>query len=470
MTKYSNEFKIQIVSEFFDHQNSMTGLSKKYNVPLSMVRTWIHQTEENGLDSLKVKHKKMIYSPEFKLNVIRYYLNNPNLGKIPVATKFNINVSQVYTWVKKFKKEGMAGLLPKQKGRPSKMPKKTKKKQAQKIKLSEKQKYEEKIIKQEAEIEKLKLENLGLKKSGCPISSLSNKEKTRLILDIRAEQPQVKLQILLSLLNLNRKTYYDNKNNRLNKPDKYAKVKERIKAIYYGDEGRETYGYRPMWGALRDEGIYLAQETVRKLMRMLGIKTTLYHKNTGKYSSYKGSVGKKAPNILKQKFDEKIPYRVLHTDVTEVKLTTGKKVYISPVVDEASLEILACCTSYSPEMKTIYQMLDELEEKLPKDANPILHSDQGFQYQNAGYQARLKEMNITQSMSRKGNCHDNAPGETIFNLLKRERLNREKISTLEEMKEILKDYIYWFNNIRRSNKLKYTTPVKYRNRVLANNI
>lgn len=78
-------------------------------------------------------------------------------------------------------------------------------------------------------------------------------------------------------------------------------------------------------------------------------------------------------------------------------------------------------------------------------------------------------MNITQSMSRKGNCHDNAPGETIFNLMKREKLNRLKISSLEEMKDVLKEYVYWFNNIiRRSNKLKYTTPVKYRNRVLSN--
>ena len=73
-------------------------------------------------------------------------------------------------------------------------------------------------------------------------------------------------------------------------------------------------------------------------------------------------------------------------------------------------------------------------------------------------------------MSRKGNSHDNALGETIFKLIKHERLNREKISSLEEMKEILKDHIYWFNNIRRSNKLKYTTPVKCRNHVLANNI
>ena len=164
MTKYSNEFKIKIVSEYFNHQNSMTGLSKEYNVSFNMIRTWIHQAKENGLDSLKVKHKKINYSLEFKLNVVRYYLNNPNLGIFPVATKFNINDSQVYTWVKRFEKEGMAGLLPKRKGRPSKVPKKPKKNQSEKIKLSEKQKYEEKIIKQEAEIEKLKLENLVLKK------------------------------------------------------------------------------------------------------------------------------------------------------------------------------------------------------------------------------------------------------------------------------------------------------------------
>ncbi|WP_155517578.1 IS3 family transposase, partial [Lactobacillus delbrueckii] len=67
----------------------------------------------------------------------------------------------------------------------------------------------------------------------------------------------------------------------------------------------------------------------------------------------------------------------------------------------------------------------------------------------------------------KGNCHDNAPGETIFNLMKRERLNRVKLHSLEEVQQELEDYIYWFNNIRRSNKLNYTTPVKYRDRVMA---
>lgn len=179
------------------------------------------------------------------------------------------------------------------------------------------------------------------------------------------------------LLRLNRKTYYDNLKNRIHKPDKYSKVKKIINKIYY-DESNETYDYRRIWGALKDEGIDLAMETVRKIMRKMGLKTKIYHKHTARYSSYKGNVGKKAPNILNQTFDEKVPYRVLHTDVTEYKLTSGKKVYISSVIDEASLEILACAVSYSPEMITIYDMLDELEANLPSPARPILHLDQGF--------------------------------------------------------------------------------------------
>ena len=113
-------------------------------------------------------------------------------------------------------------------------------------------------------------------------------------------------------------------------------------------------------------------------------------------------------------------------------MSSGKKVYISPVIDEASLEILACQVSYSPNMNLVYDMLAKLKQKLPETAQPILHSDQGFQYYDSGYQAKLRQMKIKQSMSRKGNCHDNAPGETIFKLMKREKLNRIKISLLAE--------------------------------------
>ena len=96
------------------------------------------------------------------LNVVRYYLTH-SIGVSKVAAKFNISDSQVYNWAKKFNEEGYAGLLPKQKGRPRKVPKKSKK-TTKKLELSEKQKYEEKILKQEAELERLRVENLVLKK------------------------------------------------------------------------------------------------------------------------------------------------------------------------------------------------------------------------------------------------------------------------------------------------------------------
>ncbi|AZA16217.1 MAG: hypothetical protein DQL93_06535 [Lactobacillus delbrueckii subsp. lactis] len=201
------------------------------------------------------------------------------------------------------------------------------------------------------------------KKSGRPVSTLSNRQKTQITCDIRADHSEFQLKQLFKALNLNRKTYYDNLK-RIAKKDKYAEVKDLIKDIYY-NEGQGTYGYRPMWAALRDKGVKLAMETVRKLMRSIGLKTELYHKRTAKYSSYKGTVGKVADNLLQQHFDEERPYHVLHTDITEYALTNGKKVYISPVVDEASLEILACTASYSPDMELVLGMLDELETKLP---------------------------------------------------------------------------------------------------------
>lgn len=163
MSKYSFEFKVKIVSEYLDNRNSISGLSRKYKVDLSILRRWIHQAEQNGIACLQVKHSKRFYPTDFKLNVVRYYLNNPNLGVGPVAAKFNINSSQVYSWVKTFEHEGLAGLLPKQKGRPN-MHKKTIKKRTEKIKLSEKQKYEEELLKKNAEIEQLKMENIVLKK------------------------------------------------------------------------------------------------------------------------------------------------------------------------------------------------------------------------------------------------------------------------------------------------------------------
>lgn len=130
-----------------------------------------------------------------------------------------------------------------------------------------------------------------------------------------------------------------------------------------------------------------------------------------------------ACNVLHQHFNETVPFKVLHTDVTQVRLADTKWAYVSAITDEASKEVLAFQVSNSPNSKLIMDTLDELTENIPEGIKPIIHSDQGWHYQLNYYTDKLSEKKFIQSMSRKGNCLDNAPIESFFHLLKTECLN-----------------------------------------------
>ena len=113
-----------------------------------------------------------------------------------------------------------------------------------------------------------------------------------------------------------------------------------------------------------------------------------------------------------------------------------------------------------PIKKLIKETLDEAQKHIITGFHLILRSDQGWQYQIPSYQAQLKKMGIIQSMSRKGNCHDNAPVESFFSLLKRECLNQYNIQNLTELRGILKSYIKWFNNEPYLNRNKRLEPCR----------
>ncbi|WP_202749096.1 DDE-type integrase/transposase/recombinase, partial [Enterococcus lactis] len=132
---------------------------------------------------------------------------------------------------------------------------------------------------------------------------------------------------------------------------------------------------------------------------------------------------KSGRNVLHQHFNETVPFKVLHTDVTQVCLADTKWAYVSAITDEASKEVLAFQVSNSPNSKLIMDTLDELTENIPEGIKPIIHSDQGWHYQLNYYTDKLSEKKFIQSMSRKGNCLDNAPIESFFHLLKTECLN-----------------------------------------------
>lgn len=264
---------------------------------------------------------------------------------------------------------------------------------------------------------------------------------------------------------INRSTYYDERQRIHRFVDKYFDVKVIIKNIFI--KSRETYGYRRIHAILIQKGIHLAKATVLKLMNEIGIKNTIYRSHTSLYRSYKGNIGEKAPNILDQTFNEQEPYKVIHTDVTQIRLRNQKWGYISAMIDEASKEVLALSISDHPDKALIFDTLTQLESELPNSTKPVIHSDQGWHYQLPDYHEKLKDLNFVQSMSRRGNCLDNAPVESFFNLLKRECLNLLKIHDLDELKQIVNEYINWFNYQRISMKTKGLSPIDYRKQALA---
>ena len=180
-----------------------------------------------------------------------------------------------------------------------------------------------------------------------------------------------------------------------------------------------------------------------------------------KYRSYKGEVGKIAPNILNREFIADKPYTKLTTDVTEFNVCDDK-VYLSPILDLYNNEVISYSISLSPNFNQTREMLNGLFNKLPKDALPILHSDQGWQYQMKEFQRLLQDHNIMQSMSRKGNCLDNSVMENFFGRLKVEMFYGEKFQTVDEFVHRLEEYINYWNNERISLTLNGMSPVQYR--------
>lgn len=284
------------------------------------------------------------------------------------------------------------------------------------------------------------------------------------------KKQRYKIGDILRKINLPKATYHDERKRIANYHDKYEKVKDIILRIAKKGQvrGRWTYGYRRINQKLQQMGIHLADMTVNKLMAELGVQVSLFNRHrNGKYSSYKGKIGTIADNILKQQFNTTIPYQVLHTDITQVRLANNNWAYISVITDEASKEVLAFQISHHPNRELVTATLNELITKLPNKSQPIIHSDQGWQYQLGYYTQKLEKLNFVQSMSRKGNCHDNAPIESFFHLFKAELLDGfPPCKDLNELKKLSNQYIHYFNYERISLKTKGMTPVEYRNYAL----
>ena len=240
----------------------------------------------------------------------------------------------------------------------------------------------------------------------------NKKERAEAIQGLR---PTYGLDALLKLegLGMARSTFYYNLA-AIRRGDPDAVLKKRVYEIYHKHKGR--YGYRRITLALQAEGMVVNHKKVERIMKEMGLKAVI---RVVKYHSYKGTVGKIASNLVDRDFKTDRPLKKLATDVSQVKIG-GERI-----------------------------------------EGAILHSDQGWQYQNSVFVQALEKHGIKQSMSRKGNCLDNAMMESFFGSMKSELLYLENFESIDQFERALKEYIRYYNHDRIKTRLKMS-PVAYR--------
>lgn len=244
------------------------------------------------------------------------------------------------------------------------------------------------------------------------------------------------------------------------KPDKYANEIKVLSQLYHEHKGR--YGYRRIYLGLRRLGYSLNHKVVQRLMQRLGLKSTVRPK---RYRAYRGEVGQAAEHLLQRDFSASQPNEKWVTDVTEFKVK-GQKVYLSPLIDLFNQEVVSYRIAKHTQLSLVTEMFEEGLEKLPEQKTLMVHSDQGWQYRNPQTQKLLRDNGIVQSMSRKGNCLDNAVAENFFGILKSEMYHAKAFKDADHLIQEVHDYIEYYNHKRIKQKLKGLSPIEYRNQAL----
>ncbi|WP_084760463.1 IS3 family transposase [Cohnella panacarvi] len=240
-------------------------------------------------------------------------------------------------------------------------------------------------------------------------------------------------------------------------------LKARIQALYTKYDGK--YGYRQLQLFLfQEQGIWVNHKKVLRLMQELGIRSKIRRKHRCNYASTVG--GRVVENLLKRDFQANMPNRKWVTDVTQVRVA-DTWLYLSVVKDLFNNEIVAHHMDLRNDNQLVLRTFEKAFEKQKDMSGLIVHSDQGFQYTSYAYHDMLPKVGAQISMSRRGNCHDNASMESFFSHLKTEGLYLYDIRSVEEAQRRIETYIAFYNHSRPQRRLKKMTPVEYRRQFVA---
>jgi len=262
---------------------------------------------------------------------------------------------------------------------------------------------------------------------------------------IKMHRPQFSVRIMCRMLRVHASGFYA----WLKRPFSRRAVEDKRQTDMlqeaWEDSGK-VYGYRKLHDDLRDQGETCCLNRVARLARVAGIKAQIgYKRRPGKYSG-KPSIA--VDNTLDRQFDVTASDKVWVTDITYIKTYEGFT-YLSVVIDLYSRRVVGWMMQSRQTTDLVLQaLLMAVWRRKPKE-KVLIHSDQGSQFTSMDWASFLKQHNLEHSMSRRGNCHDNAVAESFFSLLKRERIKRRTYRTRDEARSDVFDYIEMFYNPKR---------------------
>lgn len=269
---------------------------------------------------------------------------------------------------------------------------------------------------------------------------------------------------LCAYLGVRRSGYYAYAKRKSDDPD--GKLKLKIKAIY--EQRNKTVGYRRIQDELyRQHHLMVNHKKVLRLMQELGIKAIIRRKVIHR-TSYEAAVsdGRIAENLLKRDFTASGPNQKWVTDVTQYRVFDDK-IYLSAIKDLWNGEIIAYHISRRNDNQLVVETYRPAFETHKDVTGLIVHSNQGSQYTSHAYHDMLPMVGAQISMSRQGNCYDNASMESFFSHLKVEALYPYDIRSIDEAQRRIEDFIHFYNESRAQRKLKKLTSVKYRRQFTA---
>lgn len=280
---------------------------------------------------------------------------------------------------------------------------------------------------------------------------------------IRSESEAISVEFLCRYFGVSRSGFYYWKQS--GNSVQFVKKDSICKAIKESFEvSRNTYGSPRIWRDLREAGYSVSENTVAKYMAEMGLDARL-KKRFRVQTTDSDHPGPIADRLFKVEDHQTLPVgpgQVLAGDITYIRLGASF-LYLAVVIDIYTREVVGWSMGRSLHTRLVIDALAMAMKRLGPDVEVIFHSDRGSQYASEAYRRLCKNQSITLSMSRRGNCYDNAYAESWFSSLKKECLYRSVYRTEAQLRSLVFDYIeVWYNRQRRHSALDYLSPLEFK--------